>query len=55
MPESPAARPPGAQARQNRSARAKELAARAANANVLPVVTYAFVRQKAWKMAEGQA
>jgi tetratricopeptide (TPR) repeat protein len=31
--------------------RAKELAARAANANVLPQVTYAFVREKAKKMS----
>ena len=33
------------------AARAKELAARAANANVLPQVTYAFVREKAKKMS----
>jgi tetratricopeptide (TPR) repeat protein len=33
------------------TARAKELAARAANANVLPQVTYAFVREKAKKMS----
>jgi tetratricopeptide (TPR) repeat protein len=32
------------------AARAKELAARAADANVLPLVTYAFVREKAKKM-----
>jgi tetratricopeptide (TPR) repeat protein len=32
------------------AARAKELAARAADANVLPLVTYAFVRDKARKM-----
>jgi tetratricopeptide (TPR) repeat protein len=33
------------------TARAKELAARAANANVLPLVTYAFVREKAKKLS----
>jgi tetratricopeptide (TPR) repeat protein len=33
------------------AARAKELAARAADANVLPLVTYAFVREKAKKMS----
>jgi len=33
------------------TARAKELAARAANANVLPLVSYAFVREKAKKMS----
>jgi tetratricopeptide (TPR) repeat protein len=33
------------------TARAKELAAKAANANVLPQVTYAFVRAKAKKLA----
>jgi tetratricopeptide (TPR) repeat protein len=33
------------------SARAKELAAKAANANVLPQVTYAFVREKAKKLS----
>ena len=32
-------------------ARAKELAARAANANVLPLVSYAFVREKAKKLS----
>jgi superkiller protein 3 len=35
------------------AAKAKELAARAAKANVLPLVSYAFVREKAWKMSEG--
>ena len=34
------------------AAKAKELAARAAKANVLPLATYAFVRAKAWKMSE---
>jgi tetratricopeptide (TPR) repeat protein len=34
------------------TAKARELAARAANAHVLPLATYAFVRQKARKMAE---
>ena len=33
------------------SAKAKELAAKSANANVLPLVSYAFVRAKAKKMA----
>ena len=33
--------------------KAKELAAKAAKANVLPLATYAFVREKAWKMSEG--
>ena len=33
------------------SAKAKEWAAKAANANVLPLASYAFVRQKAKKMA----
>ena len=33
------------------TAKAKELAAQAANANVLPLVTYAFVREKAKKMS----
>ena len=33
------------------SARAKELAAKAANANVLPLPSYAFVREKAKKMS----
>jgi tetratricopeptide (TPR) repeat protein len=37
------------------AARAKELATRAANANVLPLVTYAFVREKAWKMARASS
>ena len=32
-------------------AKAKEWAAKAANANVLPLASYAFVRQKAKKMA----
>jgi tetratricopeptide (TPR) repeat protein len=32
-------------------AKAKELAAKAANANVLPLITYAFVREKARKLA----
>ncbi len=34
------------------AAKAKALAARAAKANVLPLVTYAFVRGKAGKLAE---
>lgn len=34
------------------TAKAKELATKAAKANVLPLVTYAFVREKAGKMAE---
>ncbi len=33
------------------TARAKETAARAANSHVLPLVTYAFVRQEATKLA----
>jgi tetratricopeptide (TPR) repeat protein len=33
------------------SAKAKEYTAKAANANVLPLVTYAFIREKAKKMA----
>jgi tetratricopeptide (TPR) repeat protein len=35
------------------AAKAKELAARAAKANVLPLASYAFVREKARKMSEG--
>ena len=35
------------------AAKANALAAKAAKANVLPLATYAFVREKAWKMAEG--
>ena len=33
--------------------KAKELAAKAAKANVLPQAPYAFVRAKAWKLSEG--
>jgi hypothetical protein len=33
------------------SAKAKEYAGKTANANVLPLVTYAFIREKAKKMA----
>jgi tetratricopeptide (TPR) repeat protein len=36
-------------------AKAQELAAKAANANVLPLITYAFVREKAAKLAGGAA
>jgi hypothetical protein len=33
------------------AAKAKELAARAANANILPLATYAFIRAEAKKMS----
>ena len=33
--------------------KAKELGAKAANANLLPLVTYAFIREDAKKMAGG--
>ena len=35
------------------AAKAKELGAKAANANLLPLVTYAFIREDAKKMAGG--
>ena len=33
--------------------KAKELAAKAAKANVLPLAPYVFIREKAWKLSEG--
>jgi hypothetical protein len=35
------------------AAKSKELSAKAANANLLPLVTYAFIREDAKKMAGG--